>query len=166
MGRIGKGVVKGLKGAAKVGKKVANSKAVRGVANHVLSVGLGSNNVTVEGISAAAKAKGAKGKARAFGRLTGDAALGRLSDGHVKLRDFSGSKQDIAKRLGRKALSYGLAKASGGALDYKTVHGIVQHPTDTKAWTKVGTNLAKAQVKKYEKQLLLGNGSSEPPPSA
>jgi hypothetical protein len=59
-------------------------------------------NVTVEGIAAAAK-----GKARTFGRLAGDAALGRLSDGHVKLRDFSGSKQDIAKRLGRKALSYG-----------------------------------------------------------
>jgi hypothetical protein len=90
---------------------------------------------------------------------------GAVSDGHVKLRDFSGSKQDIAKRLGRKALSYGLAKASGGALDYKTVHGIVHHPTDAKAWTKVGTNLAKAQLKRYEKQLLLGGGASTAPPA-
>jgi hypothetical protein len=119
----------------------------------------------VEGIAAAAKAKGAKGKARAFVRLAGDAALGRLSDGLVTLRDFHGSKQDIAKRLGRKALSYGLAKASGGALDYKTVHGITQHPTDTKVWTKVGTNLAKAQLKKYEKQLLLGGGTSTAAPA-
>jgi hypothetical protein len=147
-------------------KESSKQQSSAGVANHVLSVGLGSNNVTVEGIAAAAKAKGAKGKARAFGRLAGDAALGRLSDGHVKLKDFSGSKQDIAKRLGRKALSYGLAKASGGALDYKTAHGITQHPTDTKAWTKVGTNLAKAQIKKYEKQLLLGSETSAPPPSS
>jgi electron transfer flavoprotein alpha/beta subunit len=67
----------------------------------------------------------------------------------VALRDFKGSKQDIAKRLGSKALSYGLLE-----------NGIVQHRTGAKAWTKAGTNLARAKMKKYEKQLLLGGAGS------
>jgi hypothetical protein len=62
MGRIAKGVVKVLKGAATVGKKQANNAMVRGTANYILALALGSGNMTVKGIAAASKAKGAKGK--------------------------------------------------------------------------------------------------------
>jgi hypothetical protein len=114
---------------------------------------------TVEKIAAASKARGPGGKARAFGKLAGDAALGRLSNGYVRLGDFKGSALTIAKRLGRNAISTGLSQATGGALDYNSAYQVYKQPTDVKSYTKIGGALLKNQVRAHSRKLLLGGGS-------
>jgi hypothetical protein len=99
--------------------------------------------------------KGARGKALAFGKLAGDAALGRLTHGQVRLSDFKGSPTIIAKRLARWGASYGLLSATGGALDCNSALNIYKHPTDVKSYTKMAGHLAKQHIKKYERKLLV-----------
>jgi hypothetical protein len=57
-----------MMGDCKIGKKIANDAEVRKVGNHLLGVvaGTGDKVLTVEKIAAAAKVKGARGKALAL----------------------------------------------------------------------------------------------------
>jgi hypothetical protein len=73
--RLGGDTPKVLRAAGEVGKQSANDSSVRSAGNEILRTGLGTHNnaVTVEKIAAASKARRPGGKARAFGKLAGDA---------------------------------------------------------------------------------------------
>jgi hypothetical protein len=116
--------------------------------------GAGDKVLTVEKDAAAAKAKGARGKALASGKLASDAALGRLTHGQVRLSDFKGSPAMIEERLARRSASYGLSSATAGAL--RSEH--LQTPYRYEVVQKGGRQFSQHHSKKYERKLLRGGG--------
>jgi hypothetical protein len=119
---------------------------VRKVGNHLLGVvaGTGNNVLTVDKIAAAAKAKGSRGKALAFGKLAGDAALGRLTHGQVRLSDFKGSLAIIQKRLARQGCLVWLAKCHTGCTGLRFRSERLQAPYRCEVIHKGGRQLSQA----------------------